>query len=425
MGQSLLQWFSEPFNQKLLAGVILAFILGLVFGRMLSKRKEKKTKLLSRKGDEAFFKGIQYILSNDHDQAIEEFTKAVQVNSDTVETYVALGNLYRSRGDIDRAIRIRQSIILRANLDEQIKLRALFDLGLDYRKGGFLNRALESFSKVLQKKPDDLETLEEIEKLNEELKDWGEAFTVRQKIARLTNNGHQNILAHHQTELGKVHQERGEFSKAKACYKKAISIHQRCIDAYLHLGDLYFSKQEYKNAMSTWKKVANVDPQFTFLAFRRLEGAYEKMQNLQPVEEFLKECAQLHSDAFTHMALARYLYNEQDYEGALRELESALELDPGFWEARKYVGEILLERDMRERALDAYGELIPYLNVPYLKFQCANCGFKPTELQWQCPQCKKWDTIDFVDSRNLDTTPPQEPPQEDTLIFQEGPEEDV
>ncbi len=152
MGQPLLQWFLEPFNQKLLLGIISAFILGLIFGRMLRYRKEKRAKLLTREGDKAFFKGIQYILSNDHDQAIEEFTKSVQVNSDTVETYVALGNLYRSRGDIDRAIRIRQNIILRVNLDEQIKLRALFDLGLDYRKGGFLNRALENFSKVLQKK---------------------------------------------------------------------------------------------------------------------------------------------------------------------------------------------------------------------------------------------------------------------------------
>jgi lipopolysaccharide biosynthesis regulator YciM len=257
------------------------------------------------------------------------------------------------------------------------------------------------------------------------LNDWGEAFSVRQKIARLTNSGHQNILAHHQTELGKAHQEKGELAKAKACFKKAISIHEKCIDAYLHLGDLYFSKQEYKNAMATWKKVANVDPQFTFLAFRRLEGAYGKMQNLQPVEEFLKECAQLHSDAFTHMALARYLYNEQDYEGALRELGSALELDPGFWEARKYVGEILLERDMKEKALSAYGELIPHLNVPYLKFQCANCGFKPAELQWQCPQCKKWDTIDFVDSRNLDTTSPQELPAGEEESLLQSPEEEA
>ena len=92
-------------------------------------------------------------------------------------------------------------------------------------------------------------------------------------------------------------------------------------------------------------------PQFSFLAYRRLERAYGEMKNLKPVEDFLKECAEHSSDAFTHMALARYLYNEQDYQGAVRELDSALALDPSFWEARKFKGEILLKQGMREEAL--------------------------------------------------------------------------
>ena len=100
------QWISEPANEKLLLGILLSFVLGAMLGRFLLHRGDKRRRSLAREGDKAFFKGIQYILANDHDQAIEEFTKSVQVNSDTVETYVALGNLYRSKGDIDRAIRI-------------------------------------------------------------------------------------------------------------------------------------------------------------------------------------------------------------------------------------------------------------------------------------------------------------------------------
>jgi lipopolysaccharide biosynthesis regulator YciM len=126
------------------------------------------------------------------------------------------------------------------------------------------------------------------------------------------------------------------------------------------------------------------------------------MKNLKPVEEFLKECAESSSDAFTHMALARYLFNEQDYQGAVRELDSALTLDPSFWEARRFKGEILLKQGMRDEALRAYQDLIPRLNVPYLKFQCSNCGFRPGDLQWQCPQCRKWDTIGLMDSTAVD-----------------------
>ncbi len=412
MFQSIWRWFTEQGNQQLVLGAIVTFVIGLIIGAWIRRSKVKKVKSITSNGDEAFFKGIQYLLSNDHDNAIEELTKSVKVNSDTIETYVALGNLYRSKGDIDRAIRIRQSIILRPNIDEQIKLRALFDLGLDYRRGGFLNRALETFLKVTEKTPLDIKALEEIESIYVELKDWGNAYRIRQKIARLAKGNHKHILAHYLVETGKVHLGNGELTEAISFFNKAISTHRECIDAYLHLGDLYFDKQEFKKAMSTWKRVVQVMPQLTFLAYRRLEGAYSKMKNLEPVAEFLKECAKSNSDAFTHMALARYLYNENDIEGALRQISNALELDPFFWEARKFKGKILLSHGREKDALIEYGEFVEHLNVPYLKFQCTQCGFQSSDLQWQCPQCKKWDTIRLIDSPKTRSIPI--PENEDT-----------
>jgi lipopolysaccharide assembly protein B len=211
MGEQLWQWLSDPNNQMLCLSILVAFILGLIAGHYRLLKKEKEVRSNSHVGDQAFFKGIQYILSNDHDQAIEEFAKSVQFNSDTVESYVALGNLYRTRGDIDRAIRIRQNIILRPNLDEQIKIGAFYDLGLDYRKGGFLDRALTTFLQVLKKQPTHVGALEEIEKIYEESHDWENAYAVRQKLDRLVKGSdHGHILAHHQTEMGKVFQEQGE-----------------------------------------------------------------------------------------------------------------------------------------------------------------------------------------------------------------------
>jgi len=407
--QPLWDWFLEPTHQQLGLTILISLILGGLAGRFLSYRKEKRTRFLRREGDKAFFKGIQYILSNDRDHAIEEFTKSVQINSDTVETYMALGNLYRSKGDIDRAIRIRQSIILRPNMDEAMTLRALIDLGLDYRKGGFVNRALEALNQALQKAPANLEALEAAEEIYGDVRDWENAYGTRQKIARVNRGNHEHILAHYQVELGKANQEKGDLAKAKACYQKAISIDDKCLDAHLHLGDLHFQKQDYKKAVSEWRKVARIAPQFSFLAYRRLEGAYKEMKNLKPVEEFLKECAESSADAFTHMALARYLYNEQNYPEAVRELDSALAIDPSFWEARKFKGEILLKQGMKDEALRAYQDLIPRLNVPYLKFQCSNCGFRAGDLQWQCPQCRKWDTVGLMDSTALDAGVSKDP----------------
>ncbi|MFC1821325.1 tetratricopeptide repeat protein [Thermodesulfobacteriota bacterium] len=426
MGEQISAWLLDPHNQLLFLSVLIAFIIGLIVGRLILSKKRQGVDPPSQKGDRAFLKGIQYLLSDDHDQAIEEFSKSVQMNSDTVETYVALGNLYRSRGDIDRAIRIRQSIILRPNLDDQIKVGALYDLGLDYRKGGFLNRALETFLEVLKKQPSHIGTLKEIEKIYEEMKDWENAYASRQKIARQVKGfDHAHILAHHQTEMGKAYEDQGEPAKARSCYRKAVSIDDHCIDAYLHLGDLFFVRGEYKKAIATWKEVVRVAPHFTFLAYRRLEGAYSTMKNLKPVEEFLKDCAESNADAFTHLALARYLYNEQDDEGALREIHKALKLDPCFWEARKYLGEILLDRNRKEEALQAYNDLISHLDVPYMRFRCTFCGFIPIDLLWQCPQCRQWDTINVIDSGGIDSRSQKQLPQSISELPVQGTEDEI
>lgn len=399
MGSHGKPWLGDPATLGWVAALLVVLLLGMALGyglhRVLARRRRRE----GLGEDKAFFKGVQYILSNDHDHAIEEFTKAVQLNSDTIETYVALGNLYRSKGDIDRAIRIRQSIILRPNIDETLKLRALFDLGLDYRKGGFLHRALETFLKVAQRSPGDTATLGEIERIYEEMHDWEKAYQTRQRIARLRKGEHAHILAHHLVEMGKADQEQGEPARAKSHFQKAISTDPGCVDAYLHLGDWHFSRKDYRSAVTTWKKVAKVAPQYAFLAYRRLEGAYREMKNLKPIEEFLTECAASHSDAFTHLALARFLHRQQDLEGALHQVAQALALEPALWEARRFKGELLLAHGRREEALEDYQELIERLDMPYPKFQCSQCGLQPAELHWQCPQCRQWDTIHLVDSR--------------------------
>ena len=405
MLESTWQWFLGGGSQQILLTAIVFLLIGVFLGARMRSPREDKQAVAANRGDSSFFKGVQYLLSNDHDQAIEEFTKSVQVNSDTIETYVTLGNLYRSRGDIDRAIRIRQNIILRPNIDEQIKIGALFDLGQDYRKGGFLNRSLKTFLQVSQKNPGDVRTLKEIERIYEGLKDWENAYATRQKIARLEKGHHDHILAHHLVEAGKVCQEKDDVAKAKILFNKAISTQKQCVDAYLHLGDLHFGRQDYKKAIAAWKKVAEAAPHFTFLAYGRLEGAYTRMKNLEPVEVFLKECARLNPDAFTHMALARYLYSKNDVEGALKEINSALALNPGFWEARRFRGQMFLNGGAEEDILADYGEIIERLNIPYLRFRCVQCGFEPSELLWQCPQCNRWDTIGLINGKEAPSIP--------------------
>ena len=378
--------------------ILLAFVAGLVANRLIRSRSAEKIRRRLDRGDKAFFKGVQHILSNEPDQAIEQFTKSVQINSETIETYVALANLYSSAGDIERAIRIRQGIILRPNLDSAIKLRAIFDLGLDYKRGGILNRALSAFQKVIESEPNNLEAHEEVERIYEDLHDWDRAFKTRQAISKLVKGDHRHILAHHKTELGKVREKDGDEVGAEKAYKEAISIFDRCVDAYLHLGDLYLSQQEHKAALAKWEKVVDVAPEFTFLAYQRLERAYPKMENLRLVGDFLKEVARQNSDVSTQLALARYLYNEGEIDTAVEQVRQAIESAPSFLDARKFMGEVLLKEGRNEEALAAYKELLLSLDFPFLQFRCNNCGYPPEKFAWKCPQCMKWDSINIIES---------------------------
>ncbi|NLA74419.1 MAG: tetratricopeptide repeat protein [Deltaproteobacteria bacterium] len=149
--------------------------------------------------------------------------------------------------------------------------------------------------------------------------------------------------------------------------------------------------------MAAWKKIVSISPHFTYLAYQRLEKVYSRSNDIKHIEDFLKDCAKYNTDAFTHLALARHMYRAKRHEEAIGELKKALDYYPGFWEARRLMGEILLETGNTGDALNAYNDLLMHLNVPYLEFQCTNCGFHPASLKWQCPQCKKWDTITLAD----------------------------
>lgn len=393
MWELIKYWFFDL--QVLNAGILLIIILlgaFVIYWLIQSKRVHKLKKELD-KGDKAFFQGIQYMLSNDTDHAIEQFTRSVQINSDTVETYIALSNLYRSKGDFETAIRIRQGIILRPNLDKAIRLRAILDLGFDYRAGGFLQRAISTFKEALDNDPNNIEALDQLGKIYEDIHDWDNAFKTRKTISRLVKGEHKNVLAHYQTELGKVQERNNDDEGAERSFKKAISIWHKCIDAYLHLGDMYSKRKDYKKALSVWKKIADIEPQFTFLVYQRLEGAFSDFMNTKYIEDFLFDSAYKNSHGFTHLYLAKYLYNNGDIEGAISKLNEAISLFPSFLDARKFMGEILLKEGRNEEALEAFRELLSKLDFPYLKFQCTNCGFMPDKLVWKCPQCQKWDTI--------------------------------
>ncbi len=374
---------------------LLGLFLGWLISSLFFLRRGGSAREKEGKEKKAYLKGIDYILSDDPDQAIREFTKAVQINSDTVETYLTLGNLFRSKGEVSRAIRIHQSIISRPALNERTRLQALYGLGLDFKKAGFIQRAISTFQEVARHDSVFLDAYIQLEDLFEKSKEWEKALATQLKINRLKRSEDgNNILAHVQTELGKECFRLGEYAKAGRNYKKALSFDEHCVDTYLHLGDLYFSQDRIQRAITTWKKAIKVEPSLAHLTYHRLEKAYLRIGEPDLLEDLLRECiSRNYQDIHAHLALAKHLRRRGSVAEATRELEAVIAIDPQCIEARKELGTTLLEMGKEADALKEYQGLLEAITLPAKNFQCTKCGYESGEMLWKCPQCLTWDTV--------------------------------
>ncbi len=383
------------FNIFALLGIIAS--LGLVIGYFLGRRKQFTDSSLKQSSPpedySVFLKGIQYILANETDQAIEAFSRAVQINSETIETYVTLGNLFRVKGEIDRAIRIRQSILLREKVDQETKLQALFDMGMDYKQGGFLQRAISTFEEVIRRAPKRLDAYKELEGLYEATHDWQRAYELQKEIRKLSNTNNQHIMAHLKTEQAKVEMEKGNLDSANANLKKALSLDSTCVDASLQLGSLYWLKNKKKKALAIWKKLVKNNPRWAHLILIRLEEQDGMVGDEAKVLEFIEKIAEENLDALARLALARCFMKRDKREQGLASLRRALEIKPDLGEARKILGEVLLEKGDEQGALSEYRSLLGHLGPVTKSYRCQQCGLESDNITWKCPGCHNWDTV--------------------------------
>jgi lipopolysaccharide biosynthesis regulator YciM len=380
----------------LVALVLLVVALGVGYALGRASRAAAGGQSQGRKGrspsDDAFMRGLTHMMADHTDQAIEEFTRAVTLNSETVETYVVLGNLFRQKGEIERAVRIRESIIARTNLHPEVKLQALYDLGLDYRKGGLYNRAADAFQQVLEMDPGHTEALAQLVSLYEEIRDWEKAFAALKRLDRLTKKDSRRVLAHYLTERGKELMAAGKLDAAEDALEQAIKVDKGCLDAYLHLGDLELARGRVRRALNLWRKAVKLEPVHAHLVVNRVAEAEEALGE-KTVQGFFAEIDPAQAEVFTLMALAEYHHAHGNHDQALDLLRLAVKRAPRQLDAHRLLGQILVEQGQTDQALAAYRELLAQIDGEWATYQCSECGFVSHQLTWKCPRCHAWDTM--------------------------------
>jgi lipopolysaccharide assembly protein B len=387
-----------------LLAVLIALLLGLVAGKAWERYKLRDGRWIDRRRlreTPHYMLGLNFLADNQVDQAIDELTQATSSDNDALEIQMILGNLYRQKGQVGRAINVHQALLQRPDLTPLEHAYVLLCLGLDFRHGGFVDRALEAFQEVARLDPRNRYALVNLQKLHEEQQQWTDAARVRGQIARLDGSRadeDQQILGFLRNQVGTSQARNGQSSAAAATYRDAIDIDPRTVPAYLNLGDVHLREGRPGDAIAAWETLVHAVPERAYLVFDRLATAY---RDAGMPGRFVTLCEELIAgnplDWRARLALSRHFAAAGQPRQAFSLLLAALPHNPHglaihqeMWRALTALG---LDPALVQEYVDLTREAVFYLD-PHV---CVRCRYRSTELLWQCPQCHEWNT--FVEER--------------------------
>ncbi len=384
---------------------MLALLLGVAIGKAHERYKLRDGRWIDRRrarDSHHYVLGLNFLVSNQIDLAIEELSQAARVDSDALEIHLILGNVHRERGQVARAIQVHQALLQKPKLSKIEHAYILLCLGLDFKRGGFVDRALEAFNEVIRMDPSNQYALLYLEKLHEEQHQWADAHRIRKQLVALsgpdTQPRNQAILGFLENELGKEALGVGDRGRASRYFQSAVEQDANTTPAYLNLGDVRFLEGDLRGAEAAWDDLITRSPDRAYLAFDRLERLYEQLGQPRRFEERLQRLiAQNSQDWRARLGLGRHLAAQGRHAEAFELLLTALEHNPHGLTVHQAVWGVLvkldLDRALVQRYIDAARSSVFFLD-PHV---CLKCHYRSTDLLWQCPHCHEWNT--FVEER--------------------------
>ena len=384
---------------------LAALLIGLAIGKAWERYKLRDGRWIDRRKIQEsphYILGLNFLVSNQIDLAIEELTKAAGLDAPALEIHLILGNLYRERGQVSKAIQLHQSLLQRPNLTAMEQAYVLLCLGLDFKRGGFIDRSFQAFSEVTRLDPGNQYALLNLEKLHEEQQQWEEAHAIRQRLADSAPDGEkprdQAILAFLENELGLQAAREDLSGQAIRHFETALELDSQTVPASLNLGDVYLAKNDTRRAIDVWERILRNAPERSYLAFNRLESAYTQIGEST---RFVELCQRLidtnPQDWRARLSLGQHYSNHGQSSKSLDLFFESLVHNPHALAVHQAIWRALTTLDFDSTLVRRYIELthdaVFYLD-PHV---CIRCRYRSTELLWQCPQCHEWNT--FIEER--------------------------
>jgi lipopolysaccharide biosynthesis regulator YciM len=380
-----------------LLGFPLFFGLGWIAARIDIRQIVSESRALPR----SYFKGLNFLLNEQPDKAIEAFIEVVKVDPETIELHFALGSLFRRRGEYDRAIRMHQNLLERPDLGAEQKVMALAELGQDYLKAGILDRAEEVFKK-LETSPQSAAARRHLLEIYEQEKDWARAIEMSRQV-----ESDPGDLAQYYCELAASEAAESRPDAARKHLEAALEVNRKCVRASLQLGDLERSQNESGRAIEHWKRIESQNPAYLALVAQRLLEAYREAgraeEGLTLLAGYLERYPSLDllDNVFQQTLEAKG--PEQAYtlvRDELRRNPTLLGLD------RLLEAQIIAAASPdKRRDLELVRNLVHGHTRRLARYRCETCGFKARQFHWRCPACGGWETYPPRRTEEFDLTP--------------------
>ena len=367
----------------------VAALSGWWIGR-LNQEKERSPKNIHPE----YFKGLNFVLNEQPDKAIEVFIRMTEVDSETVETHLALGNLFRRRGEVDRAIRVHQNLIARPTLNQDQRAHALLELGMDYMRSGLLDRAEKLFLELVNLGLYLNEAYSHLLEIYQQEKDWENAISVAKKNEIISGENFSPIIAQFYCEIAENDLNIGKINNAKEKIDDAISFNSKCIRASIIEARIFQLKGKIDYAIKSYKRLELQDSTYITEAISPLYDCYKEKGNINEFIKYLRELVKKYSNIDTLLTLTELISEYQSEDAAINFVFQELRNRPTVQGVDKLVEYTLNKSEgVTYDYLSAIKQLTTKLIEKKPTYKCSNCGFDAKMLHWQCPGCKHWESI--------------------------------
>jgi len=385
-----------------LLGFPLFFGLGWLAARIDIKHLVSESRALPR----SYFKGLNFLLNEQPDKAIEAFIEVVRVDRETIELHFALGSLFRRRGEYDRAIRMHQNLLERADLVAEQRVNALFELGQDYLKAGILDRAEEAFARLVDG-PHAVEARRHLLEIYELEKDWTRAIDMAGRLAAESGESHAREVSQYLCELAATESTHSRPDAARRHLEAALEANRKSVRASLQLGDLARAASDLDAAIEHWKRIETQNPAYLAVAAQRLLDAHRDAGRAEEGLKLLAGYLEQYPSLDLLDTVFQLTLEEKGAEVAYKLVRDELRRNPTLLGLDRLLEAQIVAAGTpeRRRDLELVRNLVHSHTRRLARYRCENCGFKARQFHWHCPACGGWETYPPRRSEEFDLAP--------------------